>query len=132
MGLAAAAQGRYALFHKAMFMAGRPDKTTIEAAARAAGVDLAQAQAAMAQNGHGVIVLMHRAECGDDLITRLRAALLFEIGDHEHSGVDLPDVTITSEFLGGHERKSDIDLAGLTEPEAMRQIRSSNSANFAM
>ena len=25
----------------------------------------------MAQHGHGVIVLMHRAECGEDLITRL-------------------------------------------------------------
>jgi len=48
MGLAAAAQGKYALFHKAMFAAGRPDKAGIEAAAKAAGVDLAKAQAAMA------------------------------------------------------------------------------------
>jgi protein-disulfide isomerase len=48
MGLAAAAQGRYALFHKAMFAIGRPDKAGIEAAAKAAGVDLAKAQAAMA------------------------------------------------------------------------------------
>ena len=48
MGLAAAAQGKYAAFHKAMFAAGRPDKAAIEAAAKAAGVDLAKAQQAMA------------------------------------------------------------------------------------
>ncbi|WP_088310415.1 DsbA family protein [Novosphingobium sp. B 225] len=43
-GLAAAEQGRYAAFHHAMFAAGRPDATTIEAAARVAGLDLARAQ----------------------------------------------------------------------------------------
>ena len=46
--------------------------------------------------------------------------LLFEIGDTEHSGVDLPDVTISTGRLGGFERKTALDLAGLTEPEAMR------------
>ena len=46
--------------------------------------------------------------------------LLFEIGDTEHSGVDLPDVELVSDRLGGFGRKSKLDLAGLTEPEAMR------------
>ena len=46
--------------------------------------------------------------------------LLFEIGDTEHSGVDLPDVELASDRLGGFGRKSKLDLAGLTEPEAMR------------
>jgi glycine dehydrogenase subunit 2 len=46
--------------------------------------------------------------------------LLFEIGDTHHSGVDLPDVEISGGRLGGFERKSELDLAGLTEPEAMR------------
>src|SRR5690554_4113632 len=46
--------------------------------------------------------------------------LLFEIGGTEHSGVDLPDATITNARLGGFERKMPLDLAGLTEPEAMR------------
>jgi glycine dehydrogenase subunit 2 len=46
--------------------------------------------------------------------------LLFEIGDTEHSGVDLPDVDLPSDRLGGFRRKSKLDLAGLTEPEAMR------------
>jgi glycine dehydrogenase subunit 2 len=46
--------------------------------------------------------------------------LLFEIGDTEHSGVDLPEVTLSSDRLGGFARKTKLDLAGLTEPEAMR------------
>jgi glycine dehydrogenase subunit 2 len=46
--------------------------------------------------------------------------LLFEIGDTEHSGVDLPEVEISDERLGGFERQTKLDLAGLTEPEAMR------------
>ncbi|MBE7733838.1 aminomethyl-transferring glycine dehydrogenase subunit GcvPB [Devosia faecipullorum] len=46
--------------------------------------------------------------------------LLFEIGDTEHSGVDLPEVNLDSDRLGGFNRKSKLDLAGLTEPEAMR------------
>ncbi|WP_245891892.1 MULTISPECIES: aminomethyl-transferring glycine dehydrogenase subunit GcvPB [Devosia] len=46
--------------------------------------------------------------------------LLFEIGDTEHSGVDLPEVTLTNDRLGGFGRSTRLDLAGLTEPEAMR------------
>ena len=46
--------------------------------------------------------------------------LLFEIGDTEHSGVDLPQVELASDRLGGFGRKAKLDLAGLTEPEAMR------------
>jgi protein-disulfide isomerase len=44
MGLAAAAQGKYAAFHKAMFDIGHPNAETITAAAKAAGLDLAAAQ----------------------------------------------------------------------------------------
>ncbi|MFM5923598.1 MAG: DsbA family protein [Novosphingobium sp.] len=43
-GLAAAEQGKYPAFHKAMFAAGRTDAASIEAAARAAGLDLARAR----------------------------------------------------------------------------------------
>ncbi len=39
MALAAAAQGKYGAFHKAMFAAGRPNADTIAAAARTAGLD---------------------------------------------------------------------------------------------
>ncbi len=43
MGLAAAEQGKYPAFHKAMFAAGNPDKPRIEAVARSVGIDLARA-----------------------------------------------------------------------------------------
>ncbi|MFM5949462.1 MAG: DsbA family protein [Novosphingobium sp.] len=42
-GLAAAEQGKYPAFHKAMFAAGRTDLASIESAARAAGLDLDRA-----------------------------------------------------------------------------------------
>ena len=48
MALAAAQQGRYAAFHQAMFRLGPPTAESIEAAAKQAGVDLAQARAAIA------------------------------------------------------------------------------------
>ena len=43
MGLAAAAQGKYAAFHKAMFAGERPSSASIAAAARIAGIDPAAA-----------------------------------------------------------------------------------------
>ena len=43
-GLAAAEQGKYPAFHKAMFAAGRTDPASVTAAARAAGLDLTRAQ----------------------------------------------------------------------------------------
>lgn len=45
MGLAAAAQGKYAAFHKAMFSGERPSDASIAAAAAAAGMDGAAANA---------------------------------------------------------------------------------------
>lgn len=44
-GLAAAQQGKYPAFHKAMFAAGRTDMATIAGAARSAGLDLERARA---------------------------------------------------------------------------------------
>jgi protein-disulfide isomerase len=48
MALAAAAQGKYAAFHHAMFAAGQPGPETIAAAASAAGIDPARAQQTIA------------------------------------------------------------------------------------
>ncbi|MEJ5977179.1 DsbA family protein [Novosphingobium sp. PS1R-30] len=48
MALAAAEQGKYAAFHHAMFAAGQPGPETIQAAAQAAGLDLARAQRVIA------------------------------------------------------------------------------------
>lgn len=58
--------------------------------------------------------------------------LLFEIGDREHSGVDLPDVEIDGSFLGGFERKTEIDLAGLTEPETLRHYVRLSRLNYSI
>lgn len=48
MALAAAEQGKYAAFHRAMFAAGRPGPETIAAAAQAAGLDMARARKTIA------------------------------------------------------------------------------------
>jgi protein-disulfide isomerase len=48
MALAAAEQGKYAAFHRAMFAAGRPGPETIAAAAQAAGLDMARARKTVA------------------------------------------------------------------------------------
>ncbi len=47
MALAAAEQGKYAAFHRAMFAIGRPGPETIQAAARQAGLDMDRARAAI-------------------------------------------------------------------------------------
>lgn len=48
MALAAAEQGKYPAFHKAMYEIGKPDPQTIEAAAKAAGMDLERARKTIA------------------------------------------------------------------------------------
>lgn len=48
MGLAAAQQGKYAAFHRAMFAIGHPDAASIAEAARQAGLDPARAQKSLA------------------------------------------------------------------------------------
>jgi len=58
--------------------------------------------------------------------------LLFEIGDTEHSGVDLPEASVGDEFLGGFRRLSPLDLAGLTEPEAMRHYVRLSRLNYSI
>jgi protein-disulfide isomerase len=45
MALAAAEQGKFAAFHRAMFAAGRPSAQTIGAAAKQAGLDMPRAEA---------------------------------------------------------------------------------------
>lgn len=51
MALAAAEQGRYAAFHKAMFENGRPGAETIAAAANSAGLDMARARRIITEPG---------------------------------------------------------------------------------
>ena len=58
--------------------------------------------------------------------------LLFEIGDLEHSGVDLPETGIPDTHLGGFARKTPLDLPGLTEPEAMRHYVRLSRLNYSI
>ncbi|HVW93565.1 MAG TPA: aminomethyl-transferring glycine dehydrogenase subunit GcvPB [Devosia sp.] len=58
--------------------------------------------------------------------------LLFEIGDTHHSGVDLPEVEVDNSRLGGFARKTPLDLAGLTEPEAMRHYVRLSRRNYSI
>jgi glycine dehydrogenase subunit 2 len=46
--------------------------------------------------------------------------LIFEIGHADVTGVDLPQVDLATDRLGGLARKHPIGLAGLTEPQVMR------------
>ena len=48
MAMAAAEQGKYSAFHSAMYEIGKPDTQTIEAAAKAAGMDLERARLTIA------------------------------------------------------------------------------------
>ena len=62
--------------------------------------------------------------------------VLFEVGRHDVTGVDLPDVALKQDRLGGLARKQPIGLVGLSEPEVMRhyvrlsQRNASIDANF--
>ncbi|SDG40104.1 aminomethyl-transferring glycine dehydrogenase subunit GcvPB [Pelagibacterium luteolum] len=58
--------------------------------------------------------------------------LLFEIGDRDHSGVDLPDVEVDDSRLGGLRRKAPLDLPGLTEPEALRHYVRLSRRNYSI
>jgi glycine dehydrogenase subunit 2 len=58
--------------------------------------------------------------------------LLFEIGDTDHSGVDLPDAVIGDAFLGGAALRKSVDLPGLTEPEALRHYVRLSRLNYSI
>lgn len=58
--------------------------------------------------------------------------LIYEIGDVNRTGVDLPEVEDFDNALGGMERTEEIGLAGLTEPEAMRHYTRLSRKNYAI
>ncbi len=59
-------------------------------------------------------------------------ALVFEIGDPERCGVDLPQPSGRAHRLGGLERTAPIGLAGLSEPETMRHYVRLSQRNYAI
>src|SRR4051812_21584026 len=58
-------------------------------------------------------------------------ALIFELG-HGAIGVDLPDVKVSDERLGGMRRKAGIGLPGLSEPETVRHYVRLSQKNYAI
>ena len=57
--------------------------------------------------------------------------LIFEL-DHGAVGVDLPDVQISGDRLGGQRRKGAIGLPGLSEPEVIRHYVRLSRKNYAI
>ncbi|WP_051631259.1 aminomethyl-transferring glycine dehydrogenase subunit GcvPB [Afifella pfennigii] len=58
--------------------------------------------------------------------------LLFEIGRAEISGVDMEEPEDFRPRLGGHERKAELNLPALSEPEAMRHYVRLSQKNYAI
>ncbi len=58
--------------------------------------------------------------------------LLFEIGRADTTGVDLEEPAPFKSRLGGLERKGDIGLVGLSEPETMRHYVRLSQKNFGI
>ena len=58
--------------------------------------------------------------------------LIFERGNLEHCGVDLPEPRGTASRLGGLERQGQIGLPGLAEPETMRHYVRLSRKNYAI
>jgi glycine dehydrogenase subunit 2 len=58
--------------------------------------------------------------------------LIFERGNLEHCGVDLPETKGTASRLGGLERAGQIGLPGLAEPETMRHYVRLSRKNYAI
>ncbi|MEM9496106.1 MAG: aminomethyl-transferring glycine dehydrogenase subunit GcvPB [Pseudomonadota bacterium] len=63
---------------------------------------------------------------------QIEEPLIFEIGDVDASGVDLPAPAGRAPRLGGLARESAIDLAGLSEPETMRHFVRLSQKNYAI
>jgi glycine dehydrogenase subunit 2 len=59
-------------------------------------------------------------------------ALIFESGSLQKTGVDLPGAKAVKARLGGLERRGDIGLPGLSEPETMRHYVRLSRKNYAI
>jgi len=57
--------------------------------------------------------------------------LIFEL-DHGATGVDMPDVQVAEDRLGGMRRKGAIGLPGLSEPEVVRHYVRLSRMNYAI
>ncbi|HVY20344.1 MAG TPA: aminomethyl-transferring glycine dehydrogenase subunit GcvPB [Bauldia sp.] len=63
---------------------------------------------------------------------QIEEPLLFEIGRHDVTGVDLPNAPAGASKLGKHARRTPVDLPGLSEPETMRHYVRLSQKNYAI
>jgi glycine dehydrogenase subunit 2 len=63
---------------------------------------------------------------------QIEEPLLFEIGRHDVTGVDLPTAPDARSRLGSHARTAPIDLPGLSEPETLRHYVRLSQKNYAI
>ncbi|MEL7489141.1 MAG: aminomethyl-transferring glycine dehydrogenase subunit GcvPB [Pseudomonadota bacterium] len=63
---------------------------------------------------------------------QIEESLIFEKDAFAQTGVDLPPVEGGGNRLGGLERRSDINLPGLSEPETMRHFVRLSQKNYAI
>ncbi len=63
---------------------------------------------------------------------QIEEPLIFEVGRNEVTGVDLPSAPKVASRLGGHGRKTAIDLPGLSEPEVMRHYVRLSQKNYSI
>ena len=61
-----------------------------------------------------------------------REDLIFEVGDIDKTGVDLPSPKGGKDRLGGVQRKRRTELPGLSEPEAVRHYMRLSQRNYAI
>ncbi|MBY6216904.1 aminomethyl-transferring glycine dehydrogenase subunit GcvPB [Qipengyuania aquimaris] len=85
----------------------------------------------------GTPVQDHNAMAGPDTVTGNRALMLeepliFEIGNTETTGVDLPEPTGGANRLGGLDRSEKIGIPGLSEPETVRHYTRLSRQNYAI
>ena len=74
----------------------------------------------------------NRGDMPGNRALQLEEPLLFEKGRPEVSGVDLPDAPDVESRLGGLERKGDIGLPGLSEPELIRHFTRLSQKNYGI
>jgi glycine dehydrogenase subunit 2 len=82
-------------------------------------------------SGAGEVAVTGIATISGDRGLDHEEALIFELG-HNAVGVDLPDVQISGDRLGGMRRKGEIGLPGLSEPEVIRHYVRLSRMNYAI
>jgi len=63
---------------------------------------------------------------------RLAEPLIFELGNTETTGVDVPEVEDFDMCIGGLERKSEIGCPGLSEPDTVRHYTRLSRRNYGI